>query len=69
MDKRPILLWAVAHWDKGLYADTVRRTRKEAIDAFVSQFVPKNQTWKTESQYGVHRAVRVTTKIWEGHEQ
>jgi hypothetical protein len=65
--KRPILVWAIKHWNGGIYADTVRRTRKEAIEAFVSQFVPRGKSWKSESEYGVHRAIRVEVKIWEGH--
>ena len=63
MDKRPMLIWAVAHWEEGIYADTIRRTRKEAIDAFMKRFVLPNETWKSESKFGVHRAVRVEVQI------
>jgi len=68
-EHRPVLAWAVVHWNAGLYAETIRRTRKEAVEAFVSNFVPKGKTWKSESQYGVHKAVRVYVTIWGGHDR
>jgi hypothetical protein len=55
--------WAIKHWDKGLYIDTVSRTRAEAIRKFKLGYVGAMDSWKDDSKYGVHRAVRVAVEI------
>lgn len=62
-----MLAWAIKHWDKGLYIETVRRTRAESIAAFKEQFGIDDATWKDNRKYGVHRTVRVTVAVWAGH--
>lgn len=66
MDRRPVLLWAIAHWKQGIYSETVRRTRKEAIDAFMERYARASSSWRSESQYGVHQAVKITAEVWDG---
>jgi hypothetical protein len=56
----PVYGWAIKHWNGGFYIDTVRRTRAEAIAAFVERFVPEDSTWRKKSICGIHRTVRVT---------
>jgi hypothetical protein len=60
-----MLVWAVAHWEQGIYAETVRRTRKEAIGAFMKRYALPGKTWKSECQYRVHRAIRVEVRPYE----
>lgn len=55
--------WAIKHWDKGLYIDTVSRTRAEAVEKFKRGYVGARKDWKLDSKYGVHRAVRVQVNI------
>lgn len=62
-----MLAWAIKHWDKGLYIETVRRTRAESIAAFKEQFGVDDKTWKDDRKATVHRAVRVDVSIWAGH--
>lgn len=35
---KPAMGWAIQHWRGHLYVETVRRTRREAISAFIEQF-------------------------------
>jgi hypothetical protein len=60
--------WAIKHWSRGLYPDTIRRTRAEAIECFMGLFLPgtaadRKKKWRDDSRYGVHRAVRVSVEI------
>lgn len=49
--------WAVKHWNGGIYIDTVRRTRWEAVAAFKKLYGISNRRWCKD--YGVHRPVKV----------
>lgn len=52
--------WAVVHWTGRIYLETVARTRKQAIANFLHWFVAgRGKTWKSESEYGVHKAIKV----------
>jgi hypothetical protein len=56
---RPEPGWAIVHWTGRIYIHTVSRTRREAVAAFVKNFVPRGKTWKTESEFGIHKAIKV----------
>lgn len=53
--------WAIVHWTGRIYIETVSKTRKDAIAVFMHGYVPKRKgrTWKAESQYGIHKAIKV----------
>ncbi len=51
--------WAIVHWTGRIYIATVAHTRKEAVALFVGLFCKRGQTWKSESQYGVHKAIKI----------
>jgi hypothetical protein len=51
--------WAIRHWRGGVYIDTVRRTRSEAVAAFKKQFRVTGKKWDHDRRWGIHRAVRV----------
>lgn len=51
--------WAIKHWRRGLYKETVRATRREAIKSFKKQFGVSDKEWRRYCGGGVHRAVRV----------
>lgn len=48
------------NWNGGIYIRTIRRTRREAIEAFVKTSMFANETWSDASKYGGHQAVKVT---------
>jgi len=59
--------WAIKHWRGGLYIDTVRRTRREAIDTFLQNFFrgsasSRRKKWNDDRKYHVHRVVRVNVE-------
>jgi len=35
---KPIQAWAICHWKGGIYEATIRRTRKEAIQAYIENY-------------------------------
>jgi hypothetical protein len=53
------LAWAIRHWDKGLYIDTVQPTRREAIVLFRAIYNMSEPHWQKDRKAGVHRPVRV----------
>lgn len=55
--------WAVRHWRQGIYIDTVRRTRREAIEAFREQFNFSDDELAAMLRYGVNKAVRVVVSM------
>lgn len=60
--------WAIKHWNGGLYVDTVRRTKREAIEVFKCKFYrgsgeKREKNWKDDSRYKIHRAVKVSVEI------
>lgn len=55
--------WAVVHWTGRIYLESVARTRKQAIANFMHWFVRRGKTWKSESQYGVHKAIKVDVTL------
>ncbi len=59
MNDEPARAWAVRHWNGGLYVETIRRTRAEAIASFKEQFGVGDAEWRDDAKYGVHRAVHV----------
>lgn len=65
-DRRRIA-WAIRHCRNGIYIDTVRRTRREALRAFKTAYNFSQQRWIDESKVCILRAVRVDVRVWEGH--
>lgn len=51
--------WAVKHWREGIYADTVRRTRRESIAAFMEEYDVTLETWDRDVRNLVHRCIKV----------
>lgn len=54
--------WAIKHWNDGIYIDTVRQTRGEAIAIFKALFYRDSvaeAAWKKDRASGVHKPVRV----------
>lgn len=51
--------WAVVHWTGRIYLESVARTRKQAIANFLHWFVGRGKTWKSQSEYGVHKAIKI----------
>lgn len=51
--------WAIVHWTGRIYLETVSSTRKEAVAVFMKMFVPRGKTWKDQSEFGVHKAIKV----------
>lgn len=58
-DRKIVDGWAIRHWNYGLYVDTVRRTRNEAIAAFMEIYGVGNRRWDHDRRYRVHKPVRV----------
>lgn len=49
--------WAITHWDKGIYIDTVRATRKESIKAFEENYA--TQPRETYSKGNPNYAIKI----------
>ena len=56
---KPETGWAIVHWTGRIYIETASHKRKEAIAVFMKMFVKRGGTWKNESQYGIHKAIKV----------
>lgn len=57
--------WAIKHWTGGIYIDTVRRTRREAVEAFLQNYfrgssIRRWTQWR--DQHPANRAVRVSVE-------
>ena len=50
--------WAIKHWRKGLYPDTIRRTRAETIQSFKDNFEGAADE-KDFGKYAPNKAVKV----------
>lgn len=59
-----MIAWAIEHVSKGIYIETVRRTRREATQAFKEQFGVSDKEW---SYYVCrsHTAVKVKVEMLE----
>jgi len=51
--------WAVVHWTGRIYLNSVARTRRQAIANYLHWFAGRGKTWESESEYGVHKAIKV----------
>lgn len=59
MTVKPERGWAIVHWTGKIYLETASYKRKDAIAVFMKMFYPRGRTWKSESQYGVHKAIKI----------
>lgn len=50
--------WAISHWIKGVYLDSIRATRREAIEYFRENYDP-DELWKPCSRFDPNRAVKI----------
>lgn len=60
MKIKPVSAWAISHWRCGIYSDTIRATRAEAIAAFKQQYGMPEKKWRHDRKWGIHNALRVT---------
>lgn len=51
--------WAIAHWEAGVYIDTVRPTRWQAIEAFRQQYHGVERDWQPCAKCATNKAVKI----------
>jgi len=63
MATRAVKAWAIRHWnDPTFYVETVRRTRREAWEAFEDAFAMDRSEVDYDRKHGIHRATVVEIK-------